>query len=106
MITKAAQSVLTKIFVGCALGPDLRIQLNQSATWKQSRILVGQDPAEPAEVRFNNKDYLGFQVDGTICPWPILQEKKHLVNKALSRYIPHHNSETLKIHIFSQIFVA
>ena len=105
-MTAKAQAVQTKIFVGYALNPDLRIQLNQSNAWKQSRISVGQDPLEPIEVRFNNKDYLGFQIEGATCSWTQLQEHQKLLKEALVRYCSHLNPDSYKIHLFSQLFVS
>ncbi len=106
MTTKASQAVSTKIFIGFALNPELRIQLNQSHAWKQSRITAGQDPTEPIEIRFNNKDYLGFHVDGAVCPWPLLQNKQKLLKEALGRYCPNLNPDSHKIYLFSQLFIA
>ena len=54
--------ITTKLFIGCQLGPELRIQLNQSLAWKQSR-LGSCEANEPVEVQFENRHYLGFFVD-------------------------------------------
>lgn len=104
MTVKTSQAV--KIFIGFALTPDLRMQLNQSDGWKQSRITAGQDPVEPVEVRFNHKDYLGFQTDDSLCTWPELTRYQSLLKEALVRYCSHLNPDSYKICLFSQLFIA
>ena len=106
MTLNTSQSVCTKIFIGVAIHAELRIQLNQSHAWKQSRVTAGQDPLEPIEVRFHQKDYLGFQTEGSICPWPLLQKNQQLTKQALLRYCPQLNSDALNVHLFPQNFIA
>ncbi len=106
MTVNTSQALATKLFIGFALNPELRIQLNQSNEWKQSRITAGQDPLEPVETRFNNKDYLGFQIDSSICSWPQLQQYQTTLKQALSRYCSHLNPDSYKIYLFPQLFAA
>ncbi len=106
MTVQISPTTLTKIFIGFSLHPELRVQLNQSNAWKQSRIIAGQNPIEALEVRFNNKDYLGFHVNGSRCSWSQLQKSQELLKAALLRYCPHLNADGYKIYLFSQLFIA
>ncbi len=97
--------ITTKLFVGCRLSQSLRIELNQSSKWKQSRLFAGHAPKEPIEVHHEGHDYLGFALDGENTQFQLVMQTSDKLLNSLNNYLPELDTSTVQIYIFPQVFV-
>lgn len=97
------QRVLTQLFVGCVITPDIRIALNQSKAWRQAKIDISD---ELKEQRHLNKDYLGLFVAGETVTLAQVNEAEKCVRERLHHYCSEVNSDTISVHVLSILLIA
>lgn len=94
-----------RLFIGCLITPELRLQLNQSVSWKQAKIGLPQQD-DLVENHYNQKDYIGVFTNGDSISFSELQQTGNRVKESLKSYCPHFSSEKIRILVFSQIFIS
>ena len=99
-----ANSVTVKVFLGIALTPDVRMQLNQSHAWKTDQTTVKE--GRLLEIRYEEKDYLGTWITEEHPSVVQLRSKEASVLEQLRSYCPELPVEKLKVTIFPQIFLS
>lgn len=97
--------ISTKLFIGCHISPDLRIKLNQSLAWKQSR-LDAPSGLEPIELRHDNKDYLGFFISDNSTDLNALRHSGDQIRSAITRYCDGYPTDKINLFLFPQVFVS
>lgn len=97
--------ITTHIFIGCRLSPDLRIKLNQSLAWKQSRV-APEKGVDPLEVYHSQRHYLGFFLQEEKPTLGEVRSYPPLIRQAILRYCEEYPVERLKLYLFPQLFVS
>ena len=97
--------ISAKLFIGCYLSPDLRIQLNQSLEWKQSRLLT-EPGTEPVEIRHEGRDYLGFFLPRERAELLEVRANATPIHNAIRRYCHRYPVDRLRLYVFPQLFVS
>lgn len=105
MSAPTENKILVKMFVGCYLNSEIRMYLNESKTWKQAAILRTKDK-ELIEVHFQNKDYIGKYLESETINLDQLKKSEKEVRETLKRYVCDCDSDSLKICVFPQLFIA
>lgn len=96
--------VTVRLFAGCLLNSELRMHLNQSQPWKQASILP--EAKNLLEVHFQNKDYIGQYLIFDKLSIFDLKNIEISIKKTLSSYSGDYNIDSLKICVFTQLFIA
>lgn len=94
-----------RLFVGCLMTSELRLQLDQSHEWKQAKI----GPLEEnnlVETHFHEKNYIGFFLVNNHVTLSELRQVEDKIFKALNAYCPQFASEKIRVLVFSQIFIS
>lgn len=98
--------MISKIFIGFHLHPELKAQLNQSSQWKQAKIMQQNLLLGLLETHYQEKDYVGrFLIQETLT----LDELRTIakgIQELLKDHCPKYPIENLKICLFSQIFIS
>jgi hypothetical protein len=94
----------TKLFVGCHIPPDLRIQLNRSLAWKRSR--VAPEPMDPVDILHEGRHYLGYFIHGEQSSLTEVREIAPRVCDAVRRYCHAYPIDEVSIYVFPQVFVS
>lgn len=105
MNTQVENKIQFKLFAGCVITSELRLQLDQSPLWKQAKI----GPAiqnDLVETHFNEKNYIGLFLTHdqiTLSELKLIEDK---ILHAINAYCPQFASEKIKVLVFSQIFIS
>lgn len=97
--------ITTKLFIGCHVPADLRIQLNQSLTWKQSRV-APDSQMDPIDVTHDKRHYLGYCINAEQISLAQLRELADRLRTAVQRYCNKYPVERVSIYVFPQRFVS
>lgn len=97
--------ISAKLFIGCHLSPDLRIQLNQSLAWKHSRLHT-EPGVEPVEIRHEGRDYLGFFLPRERAELLEVRANASPIRDAICRYCQKYPVDRLRLYVFPQLFVS
>ncbi|CCB86872.1 MULTISPECIES: hypothetical protein [Parachlamydia] len=106
MSTEIEKRILVKVFVGCRLHAELRLQLNQSHAWKQVKIESKPQDGTLCEVHYQQKDYVGMFLPQETLTLSELKEYERLVQQKFKEYCPSLEEETIKLVVFPQIFIS
>lgn len=93
-----------RLFVGCVITAELRLQLDQSPVWKQAR--VAKSSQDLVETHFHEKDYIGLLIDKDNANLNELPPIESKILQALNNYCPDFASEKIKVLVFSQVFIS
>jgi len=95
-----------KLFVGCPINSEVKMNLNQSPTWKQASIAPAGSPDELVEIHFHGKDFIGRYLSSDTITVPELQKHENHVKARLRFYCPAFDIRELNPCIFAQVFIA
>ena len=94
-----------RLFIGCIISAELRLQLSQSIRWKQAKI-VASTQEDLEETHYHEKDYIGRFLDYSPINLNDLRLTEAKVMQAIKNYCPEYACEKIKIVVFSQVFVS
>jgi hypothetical protein len=97
--------IKVKFFIGCHLTPDIEMKLNQNLDWKQSRIGTDQSSPVLSEVYFQDRKYLGLFLDKPMATLSELKSLEKEIRDLLAKYCSELPIDSLKLYIFSQVFI-
>lgn len=97
--------IATKLFIGCRVPPDLRIQLNQSLAWKQSRVAPDRH-LDPIDIQHDGRRYLGYFLESEQAPLAEVREIAPRLRTAVRRYCSEYPIDDVSIYVFPQLFVS
>lgn len=103
MKTSQEPRVSTKLFVGCKLTAELRMKLNTSAAWKLAQIEKSKEGL--ILTHFQSKEYVGQYSPYQMLTVQQVKNECETIDQALKAYCQEIDPDTLKHHIFPQIFV-
>jgi len=99
--------VTVRLFIGCAVNPELRINLTHSLPWKQASIMRATDQDLLLETHFQNKSYIGLYVDDQQFTLQQIRKDQQKIREQLLIYCPKLTGiDKLPIYVFPQIFVS
>jgi hypothetical protein len=96
--------VKIRLFAGCVVTSELRLQLNQSLLWKQASIAPNRHDLE--QTHFHQKDYIGLFLKEDKISLDDLEKVEANVLHYLKAYCPQFASEKLRILVLSQVFIS
>lgn len=106
MSTAIESRMVSKIFIGYNLNPELKILLSKSPQWKQAKIVQNDPLSGLTETHFHEKEYIGrFLLHETMT----IFELKTIANEIqgiLKEHCPKYPVENLQTYVFSQIFIS
>lgn len=99
--------VTVRLFIGCAVSPELKVHLQHSMAWKQASILRSTEQDVLLETHFQNKSYLGLYADERFLTLHQVRQKQQKIRTQLYEYCPKLvGIDKIPIYVFPQIFVA
>jgi hypothetical protein len=105
MNIQVENKVKLRIFIGCIITAELRLQLNTSPLWKQVKIAPAGEN-ELVITHFNQKEFIGFFLSQDHISLPELKGIETKILQTLMAYCPHFASEKIRILVFSQVFIS
>ncbi len=100
-----AAGVLVKLFIGAALTPDVRMQLNQTSGWKELQAGIGGSEHALAVERFQDKEYLGQILETAIVDLETLADAELQVRQTIQEMCPALNIDALQVTVFSLVYM-
>ena len=97
--------MVQRLFIGYPLSLDLRMRLNRSQAWKNSRLDIGINQEEPIEVTHENIVYLGYFMQEECVALKKIEETANKISKALKNYCKEHSADIKDVRCFAQTFV-
>lgn len=91
-----------RLFIGFIVNGEMKMHLNQSATWKEAALFQS---ADLNHVHFENKEYIGQFLELALNYEELKQKEKELKNR-LQHYCPNLNLESLTAYLFPQTFIS
>lgn len=99
--------VTVRLFVGCSVSPEMRVNLQHSMGWKQAAILRSTEKDVLIETHYQNKSYIGLYADDRFLTLHEVRRLQHIVREQINEYCPKLvGIDKLPIYVFPQIFVA
>lgn len=96
--------VSLRLFLGCHLTAELRLHLEKSQAWKETRI--GPTGSHHLVINhFHQKEYIGFFV-GEGVNLSKLKETETLILQAIQSYCPEIDLKHCQVLAFSQLFIS
>jgi hypothetical protein len=95
--------ITIKLFAGCPINAEMRMHLNQSIQWKHAEIL---NEGCLKEVHYHGKDYFGLYIDHQNISTQNLTAIQQSIQESLKNYCPDLDTESAKVCIFPQVFIA
>jgi len=95
-----------KLFVGCSLSSELKMNLNQSKTWKQASIVPASAYDDLIEIHFHGKDFVGSYLSTDKITVAELQTHEAHLRERLQHYCPAFDLNGIKPCVFAQVFIA
>lgn len=84
---------------------ELKMHLKASHEFSQSHI--GQQTLLSVQIiNYQNKDYIGFELDQTVLSLQELVAMKQQLEEKLCQYCPELSVKAIQPELFSQIFIA
>lgn len=106
MTVDSHNRILAKLFIGCSLTSDLRLQLSKSHPWKEALIMKNTTSDTLQEIIFQNKSYLGIYCEQFGKTLSEIELIKSTIIEHIKIFCPEYESEKLKFFVFPQIFVT
>lgn len=106
MAVDSHNRILAKLFIGCSLTSDLKLQLSKSHPWKEALIMKNANEDMLQEIMFQNKSYLGIYCEQFGKTLSEIELIKATIIQKIKTYCPEYESEKLNFFVFPQIFVA
>ena len=106
MSTELQDKVTVNLFLGCLINSEVKMHLNYSDLWKRERVIRSEEGERLEQIRFANKDYVGASLKEKQVTLERLEEFEAGVRKALARYCPELNVETVKLNVIPQLFIS
>lgn len=107
MNSSQENGITVKLFAGFPLKSEIKMHLEKSAEWKQSRLFIGSDNKEGLiEVHYEGLDYIGRFLGEHKIPLNQLITDEAAIRKSLQNYCPKCNLDKINIRIFPQIFIS
>ena len=93
-------SIQIRIFMGYIQNKEVKMHLNQSIKWKESKIL---GELLLTETQWQEKDYVGLFISSSMT-YVQLKEKEQVIKTQLQIYCPKLNLDKHSVYLFSQFF--
>jgi hypothetical protein len=107
MDTTVGSHVIVKLFIGCAVTPEVKMHLTQSNSWKQANIMRGREEGILSQTHFHQHSYIGLYADEQHLTLAEVRSLQHLIQQQLSAYCPKMSGiNKLPLYIFPQFFVS
>ena len=106
MKTHSKSGIAVKLFVGCLLTGEGKLNLRNSLGWKQAKISGQHHPLNLQEIHYQNHEYLGIFVSEEYLTLKELKVFEERIRKAIEDYCPDLDQNTLKVVVFPQILVS
>lgn len=97
--------MVQRLFIGYPISLDLRMRLNISKVWRNSRLNIALSSDEPIEVMRQDVVYLGFFMDAPFVPLKDVEETAFKIQSALRMYCTDYSLDPAHICCFAQTFV-
>lgn len=97
--------MVQRVFIGYPISLDLRMRLNVSKTWRNSRLNIGMNQEDPIEAMHQNVVYLGYLMEEPFVPLKKIELTANRLSKALHEYCTDYSSDITHICCFPQTFV-
>jgi hypothetical protein len=94
-------SIQIRIFIGYAQNKEIKIHLNQSAKWKEAKILASTTLTETC---WQEKDYIGLFIS-SLMNCKEINEKGREVRTQLQLYCPKLDLDKYSTYLLSQPFI-
>ncbi|MCB1136005.1 MAG: hypothetical protein KDK78_07035 [Chlamydiia bacterium] len=104
--TAKTRGVQTKLFIGVALRPDIRMLLDQSPVWKRIRAVREEGTGDLIELSFQSRSYVGLFAGGEHCSIADLRSLSKHINNKLGSYSPDLDVDKLTLEVFPQVFIS
>lgn len=95
--------ITIKMFYGCPLLPDLRLQLEKSQQWKLAKI--GSERAPLEVIRHQEKDYCGSFLHSDEMTISNLEAEAKRIHNKIKEFCSNYDTETLNFTIFPIVFI-
>lgn len=89
-----------RIFMGLHLKPDLRLLLEQSATWKRIQ------PPPLTLLELQGKQYLGLLSDGDKISLDGLYSLKHAILQQIKDHCHDYDGDQAQFYVIPQVFLS
>ena len=99
-------SVGTRLFVGCAVTPEIGMALSQSTQWSRDQTLGTEGGTALVKTRFRDKEFMGLFLDKEQPTLPLLEDCEKQIKKSLREYCPELAVEGFAVVVFPQIFLS
>jgi hypothetical protein len=94
-------TIQIKLFIGVVQNKELKMHLDQSAQWKEAK-LVGQTDLK--ETNWQEKEYIGYFIPQMLNCRQI-KEKEQEIKTQLQLYCPKLNLDRYSAYLISQFFI-
>lgn len=101
----SSNKVVVKLFAGIPVKPELKLQLQQSGSWNQARVLSG-DERDVIELHYQGRDYIGNFLSQAKPTLADVQSSDAHIRQCIARYCPNYSMNEISVHIFPQVFVT
>ncbi|MDF2577867.1 MAG: hypothetical protein K0S74_1351 [Chlamydiales bacterium] len=98
--------IKVQLFVGCLLTSELKLQLSLSQNWKQDKLFPANDKDSIKEIRYKEKEYVGFLLDAPKVSLRETEAKLKKLQIQLSDYCESLEPEQFKAYLLPQIFLV
>jgi hypothetical protein len=95
----------TKLFLGCSLTSELKMHLNSSPEWLDTKIDSTHSDALK-EVPFENQKFVGLYLEEEKLTLDALKEHEAKLRLKIGSYCCRLDCSNLKCFIFSQFFIS
>lgn len=101
-----SSGISVKLFVGCMITPDLRLQLNQNTDWQRMIAFPDSNTDKVQELHYQDKDYFGKFLKEAQPTLAEIRSAEKVIRSAIENYCPSTDASSIKLQLFSQIFLA
>jgi hypothetical protein len=105
MKTETPKALQVRIFVGAILSPEIGMQLNQSALWKQSTIQNVSEDSHLIKIPYHGKEFIGYYLPSVSTSVRALHEIEKKIQERIKFYCPGLAAHQLKVFTFPQVFI-
>lgn len=94
--------VAIKFFFGFQQTSELKMHLNQSSQWKESKLFNNNGLSE---VRYQEKDFVGITIESPVTS-TLLKKHEEGLKSQLQSFCPKLKVEKLNTYLFPQLFIS
>ncbi|MEC7840043.1 MAG: hypothetical protein VX777_08395 [Chlamydiota bacterium] len=98
--------ITVRMFVGCLVSSDIKHQLSQSLSWKESQIVSSKSCRKLEETHYQGKYFLGYFIDDSGSTLSEIEELKKEIEAKITKFCEGYTLNKLKFFVFPQVFVS